>query len=185
MPFGFGGPGPGGPGFGGPGGHGGHGPGHGGPGFGEHGPGFGGPPGGHFGHPGCAGHPMNSGLARGAHSTHPSRSGGDPSNSPRAPIHLAPTRPTSTTIPTPVISRILATLSLLTGSCMLLANFLGAKIWHLGPIILDAGILTFPIVYICTDVTVELFGKREANRLAARCCIPSLIGIVSCFLAGL
>ena len=59
---------------------------------------------------------------------------------------------------------------------LVLTNIVGTKIFTLfentypegifgGPISLTAGIITYPITFLVTDVTSEIFGKKRANLL--------------------
>lgn len=77
---------------------------------------------------------------------------------------------------------ILAQISLIMGGLLLLSNFLGARIWHLGPIILDGGVLVFPVIYICGDILVEIYKKTVANKVEFTICILNLVAIVACWL---
>lgn len=179
-----GGPGPGGPGFGGP-GFGGRGPGFGGrgPGFAGRGPGFG--PG--YGRGGFVGRGMGFGppgrgispgfgFGRGHGRSATGRTGNvTRSSKPEEGTEMEPRRET----PAARAALHLATLSLLMGGMLLAANFLGAKIWHLWFIVQDGGVLVFPIIYVCGDILVEIYGKRTADRVALRVCVLNLLVMVA------
>ena len=49
-------------------------------------------------------------------------------------------------------------------ACLLTANIVAVKMVQLGPLILPAGTVVFPISYIVSDVLVEVYGFRAARR---------------------
>lgn len=71
---------------------------------------------------------------------------------------------------------VLTTLSVILCFAMLMSNLLATKLWHIGPIYLDGGFILFPLVYVITDVLVELFYRRVANAIVFGCCILNVIG---------
>ena len=50
-------------------------------------------------------------------------------------------------------------------ACLLTANIVAVKMVQLGPLILPAGTVVFPISYIVSDVLVEVYGFRAARRV--------------------
>lgn len=61
---------------------------------------------------------------------------------------------------------------------MCMSNICAVKIWQVGPLILDGGLLLFPFTYVLEDVLVELFYQRYAGRVVLWCCLFNL----ACFL---
>lgn len=83
--------------------------------------------------------------------------------------------------PTPSTRRganYLTLLCLCLGCAMCMSNICAVKIWQVGPFILDGGFLLFPITYVVTDVLVELFYRRYANRVVLWSCLVNAV----CFL---
>jgi len=72
----------------------------------------------------------------------------------------------------------LTILCLILGCAMCMSNICAVKIWQIGSLILDGGFLLFPVTYVVTDVLVELFYHKYANRVVSWCCIINII----CFL---
>lgn len=68
----------------------------------------------------------------------------------------------------------LSILCLVLGCAMCMSNICAVKIWQIGPIILDGGFFLFPITYVITDVLVELFYRKYANRVITWCCLVNL-----------
>ena len=73
----------------------------------------------------------------------------------------------------------LTILCLILGCAMCMSNICAVKIWQIGPLILDGGFLLFPITYVVTDILVEIFYRKYANRVIFWCCLAN----VGCFLA--
>lgn len=72
----------------------------------------------------------------------------------------------------------LAAITLIMGVCTLLANFLANKLCTIWLLDLDGGILVFPIIYVCGDLLVELFGEKIANRIALFAAIVNALAFV-------
>lgn len=67
---------------------------------------------------------------------------------------------------------------------LIVANFIAVKIWNLGGIPVDAGILLFPIAYVIGDLLVEIYGRKLADRVAWVSCLAggltvSIVGLAS------
>ena len=61
---------------------------------------------------------------------------------------------------------------------LLVANIVASKIVTLGPLVLPAAVVAYPITFLMTDVIGELWGKIEANRtvrIGFICQISSLV----------
>ena len=72
---------------------------------------------------------------------------------------------------------------------LVLTNIVGTKIFVLfantfpeglfgSPIALTAGIITYPITFLVTDVTSEIFGKKKANFMVIMGFFCSLISLI-------
>lgn len=78
--------------------------------------------------------------------------------------------------PTPyhrAIMNVATTLSIILGCCMVFANVLGIKIIAFGPIMLDGGVLVFPLTYIIGDVMAMLFDKEITDSAIRITCIAA------------
>lgn len=154
---------------------------HGSPGTGP----MGGGPGGHGG-PGPGGFHFSGGPAANAHvnAANLGSSVGSTNGSNNTDIPSSDTTKLHTKVytdtPSAIASIKLAQISIIMGGFLLLANFLGARIWHLGPIILDGGVLVFPVIYICGDMLMEIFDKTIANKVERCICVLNLLAIVAC-----
>lgn len=65
------------------------------------------------------------------------------------------------------------------GVTLFISNILAAKIWCLGPLTFDGGLILFPITYVLGDLLAELFGKKAANRIAIQSALINLIGFAA------
>lgn len=77
---------------------------------------------------------------------------------------------------------------------LLLSNFLASVIWGFNiplpgnqtfQFIQDGGILTFPLIYIITDLIVELYGRKIADRVATFTFWINAGALIFCFIASL
>ncbi|MBL7125295.1 MAG: queuosine precursor transporter [Dehalococcoidales bacterium] len=50
-------------------------------------------------------------------------------------------------------------------TCFLTANIVGVKVVSLGPFILPAAVVLFPLSYIIGDILTEVYGYRQARRV--------------------
>lgn len=50
-------------------------------------------------------------------------------------------------------------------TCLLTANIVGVKIFSLGPFILPAAVILFPLSYIFGDILTEVYGFRQARKI--------------------
>lgn len=66
---------------------------------------------------------------------------------------------------------------------LIVANFAATKIWNLGGIPVDAGILLFPVSYVLGDLLVELFGRKLADQVAWASCLIGALTVVIMWLA--
>lgn len=155
---------------GGPGGPGGHG-GPGGPGHGPgHGPGFGLG----FGH--FAGGNPHVGVPRGT-------SGHDSGNEPG----LSEFPITHNFLPSPRAQRIVRTyaiLAVIMAFTMTIGNILGAKVWSIGIVILDGGILLTPFGMAAQDICNEVFYKKETDRINTWVALLNIIAALALLLCA-
>jgi uncharacterized integral membrane protein (TIGR00697 family) len=66
-------------------------------------------------------------------------------------------------------------------TCLITANIIAVKLVDLGGLIVDAGIVIFPVSYIVGDVLTEVYGFKQARRviwLGFFCNLLVVIGIV-------
>ena len=77
------------------------------------------------------------------------------------------------------VSGVFCVLAILEAICMLLANVMAFKLWQLGPLVVPAGTIIFPIVYIVGDVITEVYGFIKAKWTIWFGFGASLIGIVT------
>jgi uncharacterized integral membrane protein (TIGR00697 family) len=80
-----------------------------------------------------------------------------------------------------VPSRELFPLLLLSGifcACLVAAAVLAAKIVHIGPVSVPAGVFAYCITFVCADVISEIWGRRCANMVV----LTGFIGLVCTFL---
>jgi hypothetical protein len=66
-------------------------------------------------------------------------------------------------------------------TCLITANIIAVKLVDLGGLIVDAGIVIFPVSYIVGDVLTEVYGYKQARRviwLGFFCNLLVVIGIV-------
>lgn len=68
---------------------------------------------------------------------------------------------------------------------LLTANIIAVKLIQLGPLILPAGVVIFPVSYILGDVLTEVYGYRWARRAIWLGFIGNLVAVVAIWLAGL
>ena len=50
-------------------------------------------------------------------------------------------------------------------TCLLTANIVGVKMASLGPVILPAAVILFPLSYIVGDIITEVYGYRQARKV--------------------
>lgn len=53
----------------------------------------------------------------------------------------------------------------LSAGTLLISNLSAIKLWNLGGIAVDGGIVLFPLTYILGDLIVEFFGKKRARHI--------------------
>ena len=68
---------------------------------------------------------------------------------------------------------------------LLTANIIAVKLIQLGPLILPAGVVIFPVSYILGDVLTEVYGYRWARRAIWLGFVGNLVAVVAIWLAGL
>lgn len=82
----------------------------------------------------------------------------------------------------PVV-KILMLFSVALGVTLFASNLAALKIWSLGGIPVDAGILLFPLTYIVGDLLVEIFGQKVANLVSVYCSLFAIIAALILWLA--
>lgn len=88
------------------------------------------------------------------------------------------------TVFTPAALGVLILMTALMTMTLIVANFAAVKIWNLGGIPVDAGILLFPISYVIGDLLVELYGRKVADQVAWMSCLIGGLTILIILLAS-
>lgn len=83
------------------------------------------------------------------------------------------------------VSYSLAILAMIMGTFVVFGNILGNKIWQVGPFILDAGILVFPLAWTAQDIMVQVFYEETTNFFCRIIAGINLIAMMFLFLAAL
>ena len=83
------------------------------------------------------------------------------------------------------ISYVLAILAMLMSTFVVLGNVLGSKVIQIGPVILDGGIVVFPIIWTVQDIMVQVFYRRTANVFCGIVACVNLISVFALFLCSL
>lgn len=73
----------------------------------------------------------------------------------------------------------------LSSGLLLTSNLVATKLWSLGGIAVDGGILVFPFIYILNDVMVEMLGRKTANRIVWAGFLVNFIAVIAFWLVGL
>ena len=68
---------------------------------------------------------------------------------------------------------------------IIVANVVAGKIVSIGGAILPAAVVVYAVTFLMTDVTSELWGRKEANKLVFIGFVCSIFASVMIFLAGL
>ncbi|MFN8469220.1 MAG: queuosine precursor transporter [Caldilineaceae bacterium] len=68
---------------------------------------------------------------------------------------------------------------------LLTANIIAVKLVEIGPLILPAGVVIFPVSYILGDILTEVYGFRWARRAIWLGFIGNLVAVVAIWIAGL
>lgn len=68
---------------------------------------------------------------------------------------------------------------------LLTANIIAVKLVQIGPLILPAGVVIFPVSYILGDVLTEVYGYRYARRAIWLGFMGNLVAVIAIWLAGL
>ena len=70
-------------------------------------------------------------------------------------------------------------------AALLTANIIAVKLIQIGPLILPAGVVIFPVSYILGDILTEVYGYRHARRAIWLGFLGNLIAVAAIYLAGL
>lgn len=79
--------------------------------------------------------------------------------------------------PTPEATNVLIMMTALMTLTVIVANLAATKIWNLGGIPVDGGILLFPVSYVLGDLLVEIYGGRTANHVAWASSVTGLLTV--------
>lgn len=67
---------------------------------------------------------------------------------------------------------------------LLTANIIAVKLIQIGPLVLPAGVVIFPVSYILGDVLTEVYGYRWARRAIWLGFLGNLLAVVAIWVAG-
>lgn len=70
-------------------------------------------------------------------------------------------------------------------SSLLTANIIAVKLIEIGPFILPAGVVIFPVSYILGDILTEVYGFRWARRAIWLGFVGNLVAVIAIWIAGL
>jgi uncharacterized integral membrane protein (TIGR00697 family) len=83
------------------------------------------------------------------------------------------------------ISSRLLIISALFITCLIAANIVIVKQINIGPLLLPAAIIVFPLNYILSDVLTEVYGYKQARRIIWLGFFCNLIFIIAIWIAGM
>ena len=69
-------------------------------------------------------------------------------------------------------------------TCLITANIMAVKLISLGPLVLPAAIVIFPLSYICGDILTEVYGYRQARRVIWLGFVCNLIAVIAFWVGG-
>lgn len=70
-------------------------------------------------------------------------------------------------------------------SSLITANIISVKLIQIGPLIVPAGVVVFPLSYILGDILTEVYGYRYARRTIWLGFLANLIAVIAIYLAGI
>ena len=59
-----------------------------------------------------------------------------------------------------------------------IAGLHGAKLISVGSLVFDAGLITFALTFLCTDIVSEVYGKLYAKRLIIGGLVAIIVGLI-------
>src|SRR6478609_389831 len=68
---------------------------------------------------------------------------------------------------------------------LITANIIAVKLIQIGPLILPAGVVIFPLSYILGDILTEVYGYRYARRAIWLGFLGNFVAVVAIWVAGL
>lgn len=68
---------------------------------------------------------------------------------------------------------------------LLTANIIAVKLIQIGPLVLPAGVVVFPISYILGDILTEVYGYKWARRAIWLGFVGNLVAVIAIVLAGI
>lgn len=66
----------------------------------------------------------------------------------------------------------------LSSGTLLISNLSAIKLWNLGGIAVDGGLVLFPLTYILGDLIVELFGRKMARSVVLSGFLINVIAVL-------
>lgn len=73
--------------------------------------------------------------------------------------------------------KLLLYLTALSAGSLLISNLSAIKLWDLGGIAVDGGLVLFPLTYILSDLIVELFGKNISKTIIYASFLVNIIAV--------
>lgn len=70
-------------------------------------------------------------------------------------------------------------------TCLVVSNIIAVKLLTIGPLVLPAGVIIFPVAYIFGDILTEVYGFSRARQAIWIGFICNLIAVVAIWLAGI
>lgn len=81
--------------------------------------------------------------------------------------------------------KVLIFLATLSAGILVISNIVAVKLWDLGGVSVDGGLLIFPLSYVLGDLMVELYGKKLANYVIYASFFLNVLAILVFVLVGL
>ncbi len=66
----------------------------------------------------------------------------------------------------------------ISAGALLISNLCAIKLWNLGGIAVDGGVVLFPVTYIIGDLIVELFGQKTARSIIYAGFLVNVIAVI-------
>ncbi len=70
----------------------------------------------------------------------------------------------------------------ISAGALLISNLCAIKLWNLGGIAVDGGVVLFPVTYIIGDLIVELFGQKTARSIIYAGFLVNVIAVIVFYL---
>ncbi len=74
--------------------------------------------------------------------------------------------------------KLLICFTAISAGALLISNLAAVKLWNLGGIAVDGGVVLFPVTYVIGDLIVELFGEKNAKTIVWSGFLINVIGVL-------